>query len=71
MAAAVAAANAAVFMSNHTEFDNAVPKIKMLALRKPGEPHTFDIGKEAVARYFAVTRECAQAERLKLTEAPK
>jgi len=55
-------------MSNHTEFDNAVPKIKMLAARKPGEPHTFDLGKEAVARYFTVTRECAQAARLKLAQ---
>jgi metallo-beta-lactamase class B len=68
MAAAAAAANATVLMSNHSEFDNAVQKIKMLALRKPGEPHTFDVGKEAVARYFTVTGECAQAARLKLTQ---
>jgi metallo-beta-lactamase class B len=66
MAAAAASANATILMSNHTEFDNAVPKIKMLASRKPGEPHTFDLGKEAVARYFLVTAECAQAARLKL-----
>ncbi len=71
MAAAAAAANATVLMSNHTEFDSAVPKIKMLALRKAGEPHTFDIGKEAVARYFEVTRECAQAARLKLVQPAK
>ena len=68
MAAAAAASNATILMSNHTEFDNAVPKIKMLAGRKPGEPHPFDLGKEAVARYFTVTRECAQAARLKLTQ---
>ena len=68
MAAAAAAANATVFMSNHTEFDSALPKIKMLALRKPGEPHTFDIGKDAVGRYFTVTSECAQAERLKILQ---
>jgi hypothetical protein len=43
----------------------------MLALRKPGEPHPFDVGKEAVARYFTVTGECAQAARLKLLQAPK
>ena len=71
MAAAAAAANSTILMSNHTEFDNAVPKIKMLASRKAGEPHTFDVGKEAVARYFTVTRECAQAARLKLLQAPK
>jgi metallo-beta-lactamase class B len=68
MAAAAAAANATVFMSNHSEFDNATSKIRMLASRKPGEPHPFEIGKEAVARYFVVTGECAQAARLKLTQ---
>src|ERR1700674_1266468 len=71
MAAAAAAANATVFMSNHSEFDYATTKIRMLASRKPGEPHPFEVGKEAVARYFMVTGECAQAERLKLTQPPK
>jgi metallo-beta-lactamase class B len=68
MAAAAAESNATILMSNHSEFDNAVTKIKMLAARKPGEPHPFELGKEAVARYFTVTRECAQAARLKLTK---
>jgi metallo-beta-lactamase class B len=68
MAAAAAAANSTILMSNHSEFDNAVPKIRMMASRKPGEPHPFEIGKEAVARYFTVTTECAQAARLKLTQ---
>jgi metallo-beta-lactamase class B len=71
MAAAAAAANATILMSNHTEFDNAVPKVKLLAVRQAGEPHTFDIGKEAVARYFTVTVECAQAARIKLLQASK
>jgi metallo-beta-lactamase class B len=71
MAAAAAAANATILMSNHSEFDAALTKIKLLALRKPGEPHTFDIGKEAVARYFTVTGECAEAARLKLIQAAK
>jgi metallo-beta-lactamase class B len=66
MAAAAAAANASVLMSNHSEFDNAVTKIKMLAARKRGEPHPFDLGREAVARYFKVSDECAQVARLKL-----
>src|SRR5271154_3054911 len=70
MAAAAAAANATVLMSNHTEFDNAIPKIKMMAARQPGEPHTFDIGKEAIARYFTVTEECAEVSRLKLLQQP-
>ena len=71
MAAAAAAANATILMSNHSEFDNAVPKIRMMASRKPGEPHPFEVGKEAVARYFTVTTECAQAARLKLTQASR
>jgi metallo-beta-lactamase class B len=65
MAAAAAAANATVLMSNHSEFDSAMTKIRLLAVRKPGEPHPFDVGKDAVARYFKVTGECAQAARLK------
>src|SRR5580698_9032995 len=48
MAAQAAAANAVILMSNHSEFDNAVTKIKMLAARKPGEPHPFDLGRDAV-----------------------
>lgn len=71
MAAAAAAANATVLISNHTEFDNAIPKIRLLALRKPGEPNPFETGKEAIARYFTVTGECAQAARIKLTQTGK
>src|SRR6266852_3423572 len=71
MAAAAADANATILMSNHSEFDNAVTKIRMMASRKPGEPHPFEIGKEAVARYFTVTAECAEAARLKLIQPAK
>jgi metallo-beta-lactamase class B len=71
MAAAAARTNATVLMSNHSEFDNAVTKIKLLAARKPGEPHPFEVGKDAVARYFTVSDECAQAARLKLLEGPQ
>jgi metallo-beta-lactamase class B len=66
MAAAAAAAHATVFLSNHTEFDEAVPKIKMLAARKADEPHPFELSEKAVQRYFTVTSECAEAQRLKL-----
>ena len=71
MADAAASSNATILMSNHTEFDSAYPKVRMLALRKPGEPHPFDLGKAAVARYFTVTRECAQAARVKLMQSQK
>jgi metallo-beta-lactamase class B len=66
MAAAAAAANATILMTNHSEFDYATTKIKLLGVRKTGEPHPYEIGKEAVARYFTVTDECAQAQRLKV-----
>jgi metallo-beta-lactamase class B len=66
MAAAAAQAGATVLMSNHSEFDQATSKIKMIAGRKAGEPHPFEIGKEAVARYFKVLDECAQVAQMKL-----
>jgi metallo-beta-lactamase class B len=68
MAAAAAATNATILMSNHSEFDYATTKIKLLGVRKAGEPHPYEIGKEAVARYFTVTGECAQAQRLKVMQ---
>src|SRR4029077_5096744 len=59
-----ASGNAPVIRSNHSEFDSAVPKIKTIAARRPGEPHPFDLGREAVQRYFKTSDECAQAARL-------
>jgi metallo-beta-lactamase class B len=71
MAAAAASANATILMSNHSEFDSATTKIRMLPSRRAGEPHPFEVGREAVARYFVVTGECAEAARLKLTQPQK
>src|SRR5258708_27789318 len=66
MAELAASQDATVLMSNHSEFDNAVTKIKMLAARKAGEPHPFELGREAVQRYFKVMDECAHVARLQL-----
>jgi metallo-beta-lactamase class B len=66
MAGLAASLGATVIMSNHSEFDSAVTKIKTMAARRPGEPHPFDLGREAVQRYFKTSDECAQAARLKL-----
>jgi metallo-beta-lactamase class B len=60
---------ATVLMSNHTEFDNAVNKIKMQAARKPGEPSPFELGQAAVGRYFKVTEGCARVAQMKLLQA--
>jgi metallo-beta-lactamase class B len=70
ISAAAAAVNATVLMTNHSEFDNAVTKIKLMAARKAGEPHPFEVGRDAVARYFKVMEECAQVARLKLLQSP-
>ena len=65
IAAKAAAAGATVLLSNHSEFDNAVTKVKMLAGRGNG-PHPFDIGGELVQRYFEVTRNGARAAQIGL-----
>jgi metallo-beta-lactamase class B len=56
-----AKAGADVLISNHTIFDGSKTKLPALARRKPGEPHPYVIGKDAVQRYLTVVDECAQA----------
>jgi hypothetical protein len=53
-------------MTNQSEFDNAYAKIRMLGSRRSGEPHPFEVGADAVQRYFKVFDECAQVARMKL-----
>ena len=64
--AAAAAAGANILMTNQSEYDDAYTKIRLLAGRRPGEPHPFDLGPDAVQRYFKVFDECAQIARIKL-----
>ena len=66
METAAAAAGATILMTNQSEYDNAYIKIRMLASRRPGEPHPFEVGTDGVQRYFRVFDECAQVARLKL-----
>ena len=61
-----AAAGATIIMGNQSQFDGAALKLRMLADRRPGEAHPLDVGAAAVARYFKIENECAQAVRLKL-----
>jgi metallo-beta-lactamase class B len=61
-----AAAGATIIMGNQSQFDSAAPKLRMLADRRTGEPHPLEVGPAAVARYFKIEDECAQAVRLKL-----
>jgi metallo-beta-lactamase class B len=66
-AANAAAAGATVLMSNHSEFDIADSKNKMLASRGNG-PHPYEQGADAVQRYFRVMQGCARASQLKLEQ---
>jgi len=54
-------AGADALISNHTNLDGSKTKIPALALRKPGDPHPYVIGTDAVAGYMTVAGECAKA----------
>lgn len=54
-------AGADALISNHTNLDGSKTKIPALALRKPGDPHPYVIGKDAVQGYLTVAAECAKA----------
>ena len=65
MAAQAAATGATVILSNHSEFDDAISKNRMIAGRGDGG-HPYDVGADAVQRYFQVTQHCARAAQLGL-----
>jgi metallo-beta-lactamase class B len=64
-------AGATVIINNQSQFNGAADRLRMLADRKDGERHPLDVGAEAVARYFKIEDECAQAQRLKILAAGK
>jgi metallo-beta-lactamase class B len=65
-AAIAAAAGATIIMGNQSQFDNSAHRLRTLADRRPGEKHPLDVGTDAVARYFRIVDECAQAARLRV-----
>lgn len=67
LAAKAKETGATVLLSNHSEFDEAVKKNRMLAGRGNG-PHPYEIGADWVQRYFKVTENCARATQLKLEQ---
>ena len=69
LASLAAAAGATIVLNNQSQFNGAATKLRMLKDRHPGEPHPLDVGTNAVARYFKIEDECAQAVRLKLAAA--
>jgi len=67
IAKAAADAGASVLLSNHSEYDNAYTKARLLAApRQVGETHPFVVGADGVQRYFTVMTECATASKLRL-----
>ena len=67
IAASAAATGATVLISNHSEFDNAVNKNRMLAGRGEG-PHPYVLDADWVQRYFQVMQGCARAAQLRLEQ---
>jgi metallo-beta-lactamase class B len=67
MAKAAADAGASVILSNHSEYDGAYTKARLIAApRQIGETHPFVVGAEGVQRYFTVMTECATASKLRV-----
>jgi len=66
LASLAAEAGATIIINNQSQFNGAADKLRILADRQRGERHPLDVGTEAVARYFKIEDECAQAQRLKV-----
>jgi metallo-beta-lactamase class B len=63
------ARGADVPLANHSNFDDAFPKMEKLKARKPGEPNPFVLGWAGQERIFTIQEECALAGRARLREA--
>ncbi len=62
---AARAAGATVLMSNHTEFDRAYDRARLAQLpRASGDKHPYETDLATVLRYFEMTADCAEAQRL-------
>lgn len=67
IAKAAADAGASVLLSNHSEYDGAYTKARLVGLkREVGEENPFTVGKDGVQRYFTVMAECAEASKLRV-----
>lgn len=66
IAAAAKEAGASVILSNHSEYDNAYTKARLVAVkREAGEENPFILGADGVQKYFTVMEECATASKLR------
>lgn len=66
IAKAAADAGATVLISNHSEYDDAYTKARLVGVkREVGEDNPFVVGTDGVQRYFTVMTECAMASKLR------
>jgi len=66
IAKAAAESGATVMLSNHSDFDGAYTRARLIpAPRQVGEGHPFIVGQSGVKRYFTVMTECAKAAKLR------
>jgi metallo-beta-lactamase class B len=65
LADAAAAFGATALMSNHTEFDNGYFRAHTAAARKSGVANPYEVGREAVGRYFTVVQNCTTAAKMR------
>ena len=71
IAKVAADAGATVLLSNHSEYDGAYTKARLVPVkREVGEKHPFIVGADGVQRYFTVMAECALASKLRLGAKP-
>ena len=67
IARVAAEVEASVILSNHSEYDGAYTKARLVsAPRQPGEDNPFIVGADGVQRYFTVMTECAMASKLRV-----
>jgi metallo-beta-lactamase class B len=71
IAKVAAEVGATVMLSNHSEYDGAYTRARLIgAKREVGENHPFIVGGDAVQRYFTVMTECATAAKLRAGAKP-
>ena len=71
IAKVAADAGATVMLSNHSEYDGAYTRARLIGVkREVGENHPFIVGADAVQRYFTVMTECATAAKLRAGAKP-
>ena len=66
IAQAAATAGASVILSNHSEYDNAYTKARLVGVKREiGEGNPFIASPQSVQNYFTVMEECATASKLR------